>query len=53
MLVFGEEFESDPEYQGGLTDFWCLETAKNLGPDGDSTSLDLCSNPERTCYREY
>ena len=26
MMVYGEAFESDPEYQAGLTDFWCQLT---------------------------
>ena len=53
MLVYGEEFESDPEYQPGLTDFWCLETAQGSGPDGGEVSLEVCRNPERSCYREF
>ncbi len=53
MLVFGEAFESDPEYQAGLTNFWCLCTSKEQGPDGDEVSLEMCSNPERTCFQEY
>ena len=53
MLVFGEDFESDPEYVPGLTDFWCLSTSRNLGPDGGQVSLELCTNPERACHREY
>ncbi len=53
MLVFGEAFESDPDYQAGLTDFWCLHTSKGLGPDGDDVNLEMCSNPERSCFQEY
>jgi hypothetical protein len=53
MLVYGENFESDPEYQSGVTDFWCTETAQGLGPDGDSASLEQCSDPKRPCFREY
>ena len=34
MLVFGEDFENDPEYQAGMTEFWCQQTSKGLGPDG-------------------
>ena len=37
MLVYGEAFESDPDYQSGQTDFWCLLTSKPLGPDGDGS----------------
>jgi len=53
MLVWGEAFESDPEYQGELTDFWCVLTSKGHGPDGGGVSLAVCSNPERGCYQEY
>jgi hypothetical protein len=53
MLVFGEDFASDPEYQAGLTEFWCLRTSKGLGPDGEDASLEACSNPERSCYQEF
>jgi hypothetical protein len=53
MVVFGEDFENDPDYQSGMTDFWCTQTSKGQGPDGDSVALDLCSDPQRECYREY
>jgi hypothetical protein len=53
MLVFGEAFEQDPDYQAGLTDFWCVRTSKGQGPDGDDVSMELCRNPDRSCYREY
>jgi hypothetical protein len=53
MLVYGENFRNDPDFQGGLTDFWCIRTTKGEGPDGDDVSLDLCSNPERSCFQEY
>ncbi len=53
MIVFGEDFENDPDYQAGLTDFWCVRTSKGEGPDGDSVSMELCSNPERGCFQEY
>ena len=53
MLVFGEAFESDPDYQPGQTDFWCLLTFKPTGPDGDGASLETCRDPQRVCYREY
>jgi hypothetical protein len=53
MLVFGEAFESDPDYQPGMTDFWCLGTAKGQGPDGEQVSLEACSCPERVCFQEY
>ena len=53
MLVFGENFESDPEYEAGMTRFWCVQTSKGQGPDGDDVSHELCSNPERACFQEY
>jgi hypothetical protein len=53
MLVFGEAFESDPDYQAGLTQFWCVQTSKGNGPDGERVALDVCSNSERTCFKEY
>jgi hypothetical protein len=53
MLVFGEAFESDPDYQAGMVEFWCTHTSKGEGPDGGEVALDLCSNPERTCFQEY
>jgi hypothetical protein len=53
MLVFGEAFESDPDFQSGQADFWCLQTSKSLGPDGDQVALDACRDPKRTCFKEY
>ena len=53
MIVYGEGFENDPDYQMGLVDFWCNRTSKNQGPDGDSVALDVCSDPERACYEEF
>ena len=53
MMVYGEAFESDPEYQMGLTEFTCLCTAKGQGPDGDGVSLAECSNAERPCFQEF
>lgn len=53
MLVWGESFQLDPEYQAGGTEFWCLCTSKSQGPDGDGASLEECSSPERSCFREF
>ena len=53
MMVYGENFESDPEYVPGLTDFWCNLTAKGQGPDGEHVALEMCSSPERSCYQAY
>ena len=33
MLVYGEDFQNDPDYVPGQTDFWCTLTAKGQGPD--------------------
>ena len=53
MQVFGENFENDPEFQAGMVEFWCNQTFTGQGPDAGGTSLELCSNPERSCYQEY
>jgi hypothetical protein len=53
MMVFGEAFETDPEYAEGQTDFWCNCTSQSLGPDGSWVALQECRSPERSCYREY
>ena len=53
MMVYGENFESDPEYIPGFTDFWCVLTSKGQGPDGEHVSLDVCSDPQRGCYQAY
>ncbi len=53
MVVYGEGFEEDPDFQAGLTDFWCLQTAKAFGPDDRDVSLQDCCDPQRHCYQEY
>lgn len=53
MMVFGENFMSDPEFEAGMTEFWCTCTSKNQGPDGDLVSLESCTESERSCYQEY
>ena len=53
MMVYGEDFENDPDYQAGTMDFTCNCTIQNLGPDGGQVSLELCSDSERECFREY
>jgi hypothetical protein len=53
MMVYGEDFASDPDFQAGMTDFWCQCTQKGLGPDNGDVSYDDCCNPERSCFREY
>ena len=53
MQVYGEAFESDPDYQGGVVDFTCNCTFQTSGPDGGPVSLEMCSSTERECFREY
>jgi hypothetical protein len=53
MIVFGEAFASDPDYQAGLTEFWCVQTARGTGPDGGEVALEPCSNPQRECFHQY
>jgi hypothetical protein len=53
MQVYGEAFENDPDFQGGVVDFICNATCKAHGPDGRQASLETCSNAERQCFREY
>jgi hypothetical protein len=53
MAVHGEAFETDPDFQDGMTDFWCVLTARGLGPDGDDVGVKACCDPERGCYQEY
>ncbi len=53
MMIYGEDFEQDPEYQNGMVEWTCTCTFTSAGPDGGMAALEACSNPERTCYREY
>jgi hypothetical protein len=53
MMVYGENFMADPEFQGGMVEFQCLQTFRNEGPDGGELSLDLCSDPQRGCFEEF
>lgn len=53
MLVYGENFENDPEYTPGMNDFWCALTSKGYGPDDGPVTLEVCSDRKRGCYREY
>ncbi len=53
MAVYGEGFESDPDFQSGTTDFWCVQTARALGPDDGEVGMSPCSDPDRGCYQEY
>ena len=53
MMVYGEDFANDPDFQGGMTDFWCMKTSRNMGPDADTVDMDECSRPDRSCYLEY
>ena len=53
MMVYGEAFENDPEFQAGMTEFWCVLTSKNDGPDSGPVDLEACSCAERTCFQPY
>ena len=53
MLVWGEDFRNDPEYQAGMVEFTCVQTMRSAGPDGGHASLAACSDPLRPCFREY
>jgi hypothetical protein len=53
MQIWGEAFESDPEFQAGMVEFTCLQTYRGLGPDGSDAGMEACSNPERPCFKEY
>ncbi|MBO0699697.1 MAG: hypothetical protein J2P46_14975 [Zavarzinella sp.] len=53
MAVYGEGFESDPDFQDGMTDSWCVMTGRPLGPDNGEVGLKPCSDPDRDCYQEY
>lgn len=53
MAVHGEEFENDPDYVGGVSDCWCVQTARSLGPDNGAVGMKACCDPERGCYQEY
>ena len=53
MQVYGEDFEQDPDYEAGMTDFWCVRTGQPDGPDGQEASMETCCDRERECYREF
>jgi hypothetical protein len=53
MMVYGEDFANDPDFQAGMVEMQCTKTFTNIGPDKNETSLPLCSDPGRSCYREY
>jgi len=53
MLVFGEDFQSDPDFQAGFTDFWCVQTSKANGPDNGEVSWEACTDPKRECFQEF
>ena len=53
MLVYGEAFQHDPDYQGDAADFWCALTTKVTGPDGELVDLEACSDQQRSCFREF
>ena len=53
MIVYGEAFQNDADFQGEAADFWCALTTKVTGPDGELVDLDSCSEKGRSCFKEY
>jgi hypothetical protein len=53
LAVHGEAYVRDPGDEAGMTDCWCVKTARALGPDDGLVSLKDCSDPARDCYQEY
>ncbi|HEV8061412.1 MAG TPA: hypothetical protein VGP68_16150 [Gemmataceae bacterium] len=53
MMVYGEAFENDPEFQAGMVEFWCVLTSKGVGPDSADAELDACSSPDRACFQAF
>ncbi|GIW78825.1 MAG: hypothetical protein KatS3mg105_0632 [Gemmatales bacterium] len=53
MVVYGDDFENDPDFEAGLVDFQCTKTMKAQGPDGEDACLESCSNPNRSCFQEF
>jgi len=41
------------DYQGGMTECWCVQTARPLGPDNGWVGMTECRDPDRDCYQEY
>jgi hypothetical protein len=53
MAVYGEGFADDPDYQDDMTNYWCVLTARPLGPDNGPVGMAPCCDPDRDCYQEY
>lgn len=53
MMIHGEDFHRDPDFQAGLDQMWCIHTARGLGPDDGDVTLEACSDPNRNCYKEF
>ena len=52
LIVHGEGAGDAPD-RDELTDCWCVQTARPLGPDNRRVGLRECRDPDRDCYREY
>jgi hypothetical protein len=52
MVVYGEGFECDSDFQHGMINFWCLRTGRPLGPDDAEVGMKPCSDADRGCYQE-
>lgn len=53
LVVFGESFEDDPDFQAGMDQTWCAVTLNGLGPDNGEVTWEDCRQPGRSCFREY
>ena len=53
LMVHGEGFAADPDFQAGLDTTWCVLTARALGPDEAEVGWQSCADPERGCFREF
>jgi hypothetical protein len=59
MMVYGEDFQNDPDVQAGVADFWCQRTSKGQGPDDGDVNLEVCikpaaaDSPDRSCFQEF
>src|SRR5262249_9345439 len=53
MIVYGEAFEQDPDFQAGLADLWCARSSKGGGLAGDDVSLEFGTSTGRGCFKEF
>lgn len=53
LSVYGENYTADADFQAGLDQTWCVLTARSIGPDDGEVGWAECSDPQRSCFREY